>query len=281
MHNSLTDYLDYWDSKIEKIGKLLRTKYSIEEEMPMNYKSVVSILLAFFLILVQLGFGFHGEFGLQTSFNLIGRIACYGGGRFNSKSVLLEGTSDNASGEAADLDLSILKKYSIFPGQIVAVEAYNLTKDRLVVKELYSDVDIEYFKPFELPRGSLNVMIASGPYTPSDSMTYEPLLDLVKEVVRAEPHVLILTAPFIECNKKAVLATDVLAETIEDFLEKIIEQIMKPLEGWEELLTFIFKMVFILGTCDLKVVLLLKIILTLFVGYLIMLTFPLLFDNLK
>ncbi|KAK6638803.1 hypothetical protein RUM43_007072 [Polyplax serrata] len=204
MHNCLTDFLDYWDTNIKKLGKLIRSKHSLDEEMPMNHKGV-------------------------NTFVLVGRIACDGEGRINSKTVQLEGASDNASGEAVDLDMSVLQKYSIFPGQVVAVEAYNLTKDRLVVKELYSDTDINFFKPYELPRGSLNVMVASGPYTPTDSMTYEPLLDLVKEVVKQEPHVLILTGPFIEANHP-VLEESVLAETTEEFFEKVIEQIMKPLE---------------------------------------------------
>lgn len=127
------------------------------------------------------------------------------------------------------MDLSILEKYSIFPGQVVAAQVYNLTKERLVVKELFSDVAPEVFKPYDLPRGPLNVVIAAGPFTPSDSLTYEPLLDLIKEVVRLDPHVLILTAPFIDSNHPMLLE-DTLAETVEDFLEKVIEQIMKPLE---------------------------------------------------
>ena len=172
----------------------------------------------------------------QTPFILLGRIACDGEGRLKSKNILLEGTSDNASGTSVDLDLSVLPKYSIFPGQVVAAEVYSLTKERLVVKQLYTDTDLNFFKPYELTKGGggggggpLSVMVASGPYTPSDSMTYQPLLDLMKEVVSVEPQALILTGPFIESDHP-VFSENMLAETMEDFLEKIIEKIMKPIE---------------------------------------------------
>ena len=45
MHNSLTDYLDYWNDNIEKIGKLIIGKYSLEEEMPMNHRGVVRTMI--------------------------------------------------------------------------------------------------------------------------------------------------------------------------------------------------------------------------------------------
>lgn len=43
MHNTLTDYLDYWDNNIERLGKLIRSKYNLEDEMPFSHKGVVSI----------------------------------------------------------------------------------------------------------------------------------------------------------------------------------------------------------------------------------------------
>lgn len=38
----------------------------------------------------------------------------------------------------------------------------------------------------------LNVLVACGPYTPSDSLTFDPLLDLINVIVRDRPDVCLL-----------------------------------------------------------------------------------------
>lgn len=38
----------------------------------------------------------------------------------------------------------------------------------------------------------LNVLVACGPYTPSDSLTFDPLLDLMNVIVRDGPDVCLL-----------------------------------------------------------------------------------------
>lgn len=78
--------------------------------------------------------------------------------------------------------------------------------------------------------GPLNIVIAAGPYTQSDSMTYQPLLDLIELVVADEPHALILTGPFIDANHPFITANTI-AETYQDLFGKLVDQIMKPLSG--------------------------------------------------
>lgn len=39
------------------------------------------------------------------------------------------------------------------------------------------------------------VLVACGPYTPSDSLTFDPLLDLINVIVRDRPDVCILVQP--------------------------------------------------------------------------------------
>lgn len=44
----------------------------------------------------------------------------------------------------------------------------------------------------------VNVLVACGPYTPSDSLTFDPLLDLINVIVRDHPDVCILVRlPFL------------------------------------------------------------------------------------
>lgn len=38
----------------------------------------------------------------------------------------------------------------------------------------------------------MNVLVACGPYTPSDSLTFDPLLDLINVIVRDRPDVCLL-----------------------------------------------------------------------------------------
>lgn len=75
---------------------------------------------------------------LQETFHTIGRICCDGasGARLNASSLLLEGSRDVSSGQTVALDVSQVKDYSFFPGQIVAVEGSNPTGKKVVVTSM-------------------------------------------------------------------------------------------------------------------------------------------------
>lgn len=55
---------------------------------------------------------------LQEEVTLVGRICCDSLGKMNAKSVILEGSRDTSAGRSVPLDLSDLKQYSLFPGQV-------------------------------------------------------------------------------------------------------------------------------------------------------------------
>lgn len=38
----------------------------------------------------------------------------------------------------------------------------------------------------------MNVLVACGPYTPADSLTFDPLLDLINVIVRDRPDICLL-----------------------------------------------------------------------------------------
>lgn len=48
----------------------------------------------------------------------MGQIGCDTNGKLNSKSVILEGDREHSSGAQIPVDLSELKEYSLFPGQV-------------------------------------------------------------------------------------------------------------------------------------------------------------------
>ena len=49
---------------------------------------------------------------------MVGRISCDSQGKLNAKSVLLEGSRRTSAGKQIAVDLSELKQYALFPGQV-------------------------------------------------------------------------------------------------------------------------------------------------------------------
>ncbi|NXE01926.1 DPOA2 polymerase, partial [Chaetorhynchus papuensis] len=73
----------------------------------------------------------------QEPVTVLGQISCDGNGKLNAKSVLLVGDREHSGGAQVPLDLSELPEYSLFPGQVVALEGTNSTGRRMVVSKLY------------------------------------------------------------------------------------------------------------------------------------------------
>lgn len=76
--------------------------------------------------------------------------------------------------------------------------------------------------------GPLHVVIASGPFTQSDTLTYQPLEDLVVYVQEHQPHVLILIGPFLDALHPQVIDGS-LAQTFDEIFENIVETLVRPL----------------------------------------------------
>jgi len=74
----------------------------------------------------------------------------------------------------------------------------------------------------------LNVLIAAGPFTPKDSLLFEPLTDLMQVIVKTEPDVCFLIGPFLE-HSHPLLANEE-APLTESFLE-MFEKRLSDLAG--------------------------------------------------
>lgn len=139
-------------------------------------------------------------------------------GRINSTSVLLEGCRHSSGGARVEVDLTLLQAnqtpYSVFPGQIVAVEGMNPSGRKLQVQRmcegaaaepLRSSVrDLQRWHHQEQEGQPLKLITAAGPFTTSDNFNYQPLQDLLHVVKRDRPDVAILTGPFVDMGHKAV-----------------------------------------------------------------------------
>ena len=60
----------------------------------------------------------HIALPTQEEVTVVGRICCDSNGKLNAKSVLLEGSVDMSAGKTIPMDLSQLKEYALFPGQV-------------------------------------------------------------------------------------------------------------------------------------------------------------------
>lgn len=79
----------------------------------------------------------HLALPTQEEVTVAGRVCCDSNGKLNPKSVVLEGSIDTSSGKTIPVDLSQLKEYALFPGQIVAMTGHNSTGQKFVASKLY------------------------------------------------------------------------------------------------------------------------------------------------
>uniref|UniRef100_A0A3B4UUU7 DNA polymerase alpha subunit B n=1 Tax=Seriola dumerili TaxID=41447 RepID=A0A3B4UUU7_SERDU len=170
MFQRLRDVRNVLTEKIEELGEGLKSHFSIEEFSPVSLPA-------------------------QDSVTVLGQVCCDSNGKLNAQSVLLEAGPEQG-GQQVPVDLSELKEYSLFPGQVVMMEGMNTTGRKLVASKLYESACMTFsFTSMKTHSSShaiaepMNVLVACGPYTPSDSLTFDPLLDLINVIVRDRPDV--------------------------------------------------------------------------------------------
>ncbi|KAK7922412.1 hypothetical protein WMY93_009314 [Mugilogobius chulae] len=149
-------------------------------------------------------------------------------GKLNAHSVLLEAGPEQG-GQQIPVDLSELKEYSLFPGQVVVMEGMNTAGTKLVASKLYESASLPFYTPVKLEMDEaiqpLNVLIACGPFTPSDTLTYDPLLDLINVISRDRPDVCLLLGPFVDSKHEQIEKAQV-TEAFDAIFSRCIESIV-------------------------------------------------------
>ncbi|CAL8131428.1 unnamed protein product [Orchesella dallaii] len=149
-------------------------------------------------------------------------------GRLSQGNICLQGDLETSGGQIVSLDLSNADEYRLFPGQVVMINGRNEGKCLRVSK-------VRTPSPSALPQilpgttRPLNIIVACGPYTPSDSMQYEPLKDLLKVVKRDKPDVCILIGPFLDSSHPLIVGGDI-ADTFDVLFENLMNFIRDSLE---------------------------------------------------
>ena len=165
----------------------------------------------------------------QSAVIMCGRVCCDGEGRLNAKSVLIEGSFQSSQGRRALLDLSQLTTadgdgYSLFPGQIIAVQGVCSGRGIVRVSKILNGaappraatpgarlLELNHDSPKYLAGAPMNVVVAAGPYTTADNLEFEPLEDLLANVKSSspQPDVLVLTGPFVPDRHPMVKAGNI------------------------------------------------------------------------
>nr|SVE74242.1 EOG090X07VJ [Daphnia barbata] len=185
MFSRLRDKFDILEEQINDLGDKVKDKLAIEDFEPNNKLK-------------------------SETFHTVGRICCdaTSGSRLNTSSLLLEGTRNTSSGQSVPLDVSHLKEFSFFPGQVVAVEGSNPTGKKMVVTSVTTPPINPAFKTDVSLEAPLNVIVACGPFTLSDDLEFAPLLELIHQINTMLPHLVILMGPFLDMKNKKVESGD-------------------------------------------------------------------------
>lgn len=185
----------------------------------------------------------------QDEVLVVGRICCEApNGKLNANSLLLEGSRTEANGVRVKLELDAkIPSFSFFPGQIVALRGVCPSGHTFHVREVYTSakpplVTVPLSRASRQEAGQtkpLSMMTAAGPFSTLDDLEYEPLEDLLANVVEAKPDVLILMGPFVDAKhphvasgkcKKTLESGETLHLTFKDVMEFVLQRIASVLD---------------------------------------------------
>ncbi|KAJ2849660.1 DNA-directed DNA polymerase alpha subunit pol12 [Coemansia brasiliensis] len=117
----------------------------------------------------------------------------------SSDSLFLETSRRLGNGRRIMLNVQAAPSFSLFPGQVVAVEGKNLKGSEFAVSQFRPLPQLQHIGIDDRPDAiePFDATVASGPYTLSDNFDYEPLRDLVDHIIAARPSLVLLLGPFV------------------------------------------------------------------------------------
>ncbi|KAG0256175.1 DNA-directed DNA polymerase alpha subunit pol12 [Actinomortierella ambigua] len=156
----------------------------------------------------------------QSRITAIGRICSDANeGRLNERSIILETNRTIGGGARVRLDLSEVPGYSFFAGQIVVLEGINANGATFAVTKVLDipvmtlagakPEELEDYQYSRMGGQPMKIVVASGPFTFSDNLLFEPFEALMERVDKERPDILILMGPFISADHPVIAAGEV------------------------------------------------------------------------
>ncbi|ONI30147.1 hypothetical protein PRUPE_1G233700 [Prunus persica] len=179
----------------------------------------------------------------------VGMIYCDGEGHLNEKSTLLQSSAEHSGGQRVRIELQNLSQFSIFPGQLVGIEGINPSGHCFIASKLVDSIPLPIADDANLPpakkqaldqeilsvgvsgtQPELSVIIASGPFTTTDNLLFEPLRELLAYASKTLPQLLILLGPFIDSEHPEIKKGTVDRSFDEIFRSEILRRLQDHVE---------------------------------------------------
>ena len=156
-------------------------------------------------------------------------------------SVWVEGDRALSGGARIQVRLNGLRSYGLFPGQVVLAKGINASGLSFVAEEIFADASLPHAS---LPRARvealnaslgfrpLGLMVAAGPFTTTDDLSFAPLFALLAEAVRVRPDVLLLLGPFVDAEHREIADNfSTVTASYESLFVRLLGDIMAHLRG--------------------------------------------------
>lgn len=167
----------------------------------------------------------------------------------NKDSLCLEPSRAMGIGQRVKLNLSHIKDYLFFPGQIVALKGRNANGSFFTVNEVIATPLLgaptsteEEIREYDTALGGkeLKLVVVLGPYTTNDSLDYTVLSDLVEKINNEiNPHTVIMFGPFLDYSHPKIvdgsvdevidglLGNKIRVKTLNDVFKFVVAPILK------------------------------------------------------
>ncbi|XP_041467785.1 DNA polymerase alpha subunit B-like [Lytechinus variegatus] len=173
----------------------------------------------------------HLALPIQESETVVGRICCDSNGRLNAQSVMMEGSVESSAGKQVAVSLAEVKEFSLFPGQVVAMDGVNSAGVKFVASKIYPGVMGDFASTdFPEATGNLHLLLAAGPFSTSDNLSLEPLEDLIKVIKKTRPDACILLGPFVDVEHSQIKDGS-LGESYDKVFNDIIQATIRKTES--------------------------------------------------
>lgn len=140
----------------------------------------------------------HCDVAYKSKIKCLGGIYIEEATTNNAQTVYLIGM-DETKFRKVRLDLSKLKSYSFFSGQVALVEGMNLVGNTLTVENVCTSTILQNSPAPKLAE-PISMIICSGPFTSKEDLSYQPLTALISYCIENEPDVIIFTGPFLSVD---------------------------------------------------------------------------------